>query len=191
MTRSPGPASSAATSLGSSSWTRTTAVSFSLTAALTRLPSARPCTFGMTSPITLPISLGEVAPDSATASPTIASSSSSESCAGRYEAIDLGLALLGLGRSVAAPVAVGLGGLEAALALALQHLDFLAAVLLGGLLELGHDQAERVHALALARLHGVLHVALDLLEHGHRLQVYVRLPRKPHPSRRAKRTTLS
>src|SRR3954451_20074700 len=57
-------------------------VSFSFTTALTRLPSARPCTFGITSDMTLPISFGELAPDSATASPTIAWSSWSESCAG-------------------------------------------------------------------------------------------------------------
>ena len=61
--------------------------SFSLTAALTRLPSARPLTFGITSAMTLPISFGELAPDSATASPTIAPRSSSESCSGMYDAI--------------------------------------------------------------------------------------------------------
>ena len=61
---------------------RTRAVSISFTAALTRLPSARPFTCGITSAITLPISLGELAPDSATASPTIARSSSSEICSG-------------------------------------------------------------------------------------------------------------
>ena len=59
------------------------AVSFSLTTALTRLPSARPCTRGMTIDMTLPISFGEAAPVSATTSPTIAWSSSSESCSGR------------------------------------------------------------------------------------------------------------
>ncbi len=57
-------------------------VSISFTAALTRFPSARPLTFGITRLMTLPISCGEEAPDSATASPTIARSSSSESCSG-------------------------------------------------------------------------------------------------------------
>ena len=47
--------------------------------ALTRLPSARPCTRGITSDITRPISCGDDAPVSATTSPTIACSSSSES----------------------------------------------------------------------------------------------------------------
>ena len=37
-----------------------------MTTALTRLPSARPLTFGITGDMTLPISFGEVAPDSAT-----------------------------------------------------------------------------------------------------------------------------
>jgi len=58
------------------------AISFSFTALLTRLPSARPFTRGITSAITWPISFGEVAPDSARASPTMALSSSSEICSG-------------------------------------------------------------------------------------------------------------
>ena len=55
-------------------------VSISFTAALTRFPSARPFTCGITRLITLPISCGEDAPDSATASPTISRSSSSDTC---------------------------------------------------------------------------------------------------------------
>src|SRR5204863_10188596 len=61
--------------------------SFSRTTADTRLPSARPCTLGMTRDMTFPISLGESAPDSATASPTIECSSSSESCSGMYSSM--------------------------------------------------------------------------------------------------------
>ncbi len=53
------------------------------TSALTRLPSARPATFGIAAFMTAPMSLGDVAPDSATAASTIARSSSSESSAGR------------------------------------------------------------------------------------------------------------
>src|SRR6185503_6994440 len=62
-------------------------VSISFTAALTRFPSARPFTCGITRPMTLPISCGEDAPDSATTLPTISLSSSSESCSGRYDEI--------------------------------------------------------------------------------------------------------
>ena len=88
MIASPGPASSVATSLVSSICSRATSRSASPEPPqLTRLPSARPFTLGMTSAITLPISFGELAPDSATASPTIASSSSSEICSGRYAPI--------------------------------------------------------------------------------------------------------
>ena len=58
-------------------------VSSSFAAPLTRLPSARPWTWGMTIAMTLPMSFGEVAPDSATASATSALSSSSEICSGR------------------------------------------------------------------------------------------------------------
>ena len=59
------------------------AASFSRTAALTRLPSARPATFGITAPITLPIAAWSEAPLAAIASSTSRSSSSSESSAGR------------------------------------------------------------------------------------------------------------
>ena len=70
----------------------------------------------------------------------------------------LGLALLGLGEVVAAGVAVGLGGLEPALALALEHVDLVAAVVLLGLLQLVGDQAQRAGALAVARLERGRHV---------------------------------
>src|SRR4029079_12234586 len=66
---------------------RSQGVSISLTVALTRFPSARPFTCGITRPMTLPISCGEEAPDSATAFPTISRSSSSDICSGRYEEI--------------------------------------------------------------------------------------------------------
>jgi hypothetical protein len=53
------------------------------TNSLTTLPSARPATLGMRIFITRPISFGEVAPASDTASLTIVSTSSNESCCGR------------------------------------------------------------------------------------------------------------
>ena len=58
-------------------------LSASWTSAETRLPSARPATFGIATFITCPMSFGEVAPVSATAPATIARSSSSDSSAGR------------------------------------------------------------------------------------------------------------
>ena len=71
----------------------------------------------------------------------------------------------------AAPVAVRLGGLQAALALALEHLHLIGAVVLFGLLEGVRDHAQRVHALALARLHRGPYVILHLIQQRHRLQV--------------------
>jgi len=53
------------------------------TKSFTILPSARPATLGMRIFITRPISFREVAPASETASPTVLSSSSKESCCGR------------------------------------------------------------------------------------------------------------
>ena len=58
-------------------------LSRSRTAALTRFPSARPSTFGMTIPMTFPISLGSEIPASETAASTIFASSSSLISAGR------------------------------------------------------------------------------------------------------------
>ena len=58
-------------------------LSRSRTAALTRLPSARPSTFGMTIAMTFPISLGSETPASETAASTIFASSSSQISAGR------------------------------------------------------------------------------------------------------------
>ena len=57
--------------------------SFSRTAWLTRLPSARPPTFGISTFITPPMSFASLAPDSSTAPATSPESSSSESCSGR------------------------------------------------------------------------------------------------------------
>ena len=57
--------------------------SASWASAETRLPSARPATRAIDAFMTWPMSLGELAPVSATASATIARSSSSESSAGR------------------------------------------------------------------------------------------------------------
>ena len=57
--------------------------SASWTSAETRLPSARPPTFGIAAFMTWPMSFGELAPVSATAPVTISRSSSSDSSAGR------------------------------------------------------------------------------------------------------------
>ncbi len=124
MIASPGPASSAATSLESSICLRATRPSASPSPPRSRACRRRgPSPCGMTSAITLPISFGELAPDSATASPTIACSSVVGDLLGQVGADQLGLALLGAGEVVAARVAVRGGGLEPALALALEHLD--------------------------------------------------------------------
>src|SRR3954447_8592923 len=80
---------------------------------------------------------------------------------------DLGLELLVLGELGAASVAVCLGGLQAALSLPLEDLDLVGVAVLGRLLQLRGDQAQRVHAPAIARLHRLRHVMLDLLEYGH------------------------
>src|SRR5947209_5005710 len=58
------------------------AASAAFTASLIRLPSALPCTLGMSAFITAPISLGPLAPDAETASCTSDSSSASDSCRG-------------------------------------------------------------------------------------------------------------
>src|SRR5712671_1510717 len=59
------------------------AASTAFTASLTRLPSALPCTLGMSAFMTVPMSLGPFAPDSETASCTSDCSSASDSCRGR------------------------------------------------------------------------------------------------------------
>ena len=122
--------------------------SFARTSSLTRLPSARPAALAITADITLPISCCDCAPVSATASAT----SRLELLLGdllRQVAVDqLGLGLLGRGRLVAARLAVGLGGLGAPLALALQDRDLallveLAARLLRLLVERVEQQPQR------------------------------------------------
>ena len=82
------PASSAATAFSSSICLRTHhvpvyALSASRTRAEARLPSARPPALAITAFITCPMSLGSLAPVSAIAAATIASSSASSSSAGR------------------------------------------------------------------------------------------------------------
>ena len=77
------PVSAAATSLESSIWRRHQAERLLDLGADTRLPSARPATFGIAAFITWPMSFGATAPVSAIAVATIARSSSSESSAGR------------------------------------------------------------------------------------------------------------
>ncbi len=124
----------------------------------------------MTWDMTLPISFGDEAPDSATTSPTIARSSSSESWAGRYASMIAASRCSPSARSVARGLAVGVCGLQAALALALEHGDLVGlapACLLVRLLELVRDQAQSVHALAVARAHRVLRVGLYLFEQRH------------------------
>ena len=70
-TASSEPASSVATSGSSVIWLRTIyPASCSFTSSLTRRPSARPCAFAITADITFPISFGDCAPVSATASAT-------------------------------------------------------------------------------------------------------------------------
>ena len=78
---SPEPVSAGATSLETSSWRRISAAPPAQRGHA--LPSARPATRGIAAFMTLPMSLGDAAPVSATASATIARSSSSESSAGR------------------------------------------------------------------------------------------------------------
>ena len=174
MIASPGPASSLATSLVSSSCVAHYAVSFSLTTALTRLPSARPCTRGITIDMTRPISFGEAAPR-----------------LGHHVAHDLvqllvgelrrhvlldqrRLALLAAGEVLAPGLAVGAGGLEPALALALEHRHLVGLApggVLVGLLELVAHEPQRADALAVAALHCGGDVLLDALEQRHVGQV--------------------
>src|SRR4051812_12460854 len=82
----------------------------------------------------------------------------------------LRLRLLGLGLLRSVALAQRLGGVEPALALALQRGDLvtLALLLLG--LERVDEHAQLADALALAGLHRDLHVLLDLLEDAHRLK---------------------
>ena len=83
---------------------------------------------------------------------------------------DLCLTLLGAGQVLAARVAVGLGRLEPALALALQHrdlVDLLLARLLGGLLQLAREHAQRAGPLTVTGFERSAGVALDLLEDCH------------------------
>ena len=130
------PASSAATVLSSVSCLRAKlGPSFSRTAALTRLPSARPPTFGISADITSPICFCSVAPVSATAASTSAASSSSESCCGQVALDQLRLEALGGGLLGPPGAVVGLGRLDPLLALALQHRDLVALAQLGVLLE--------------------------------------------------------
>ena len=139
----------------------------SFAAPLTRLPSARPWTCGMTMAMTLPMSFGDVAPDWATASATIALQLLVGHLLGQVGLDQLGVALGLAGQLVAAPLAEGLGGLQPPLALALEHGDLVVAALLDRLLELGEHHAQRARALAVARLERGVGVGLQLVEYGH------------------------
>ena len=123
-----------------------------------------------------------VAPTSAMTSSTISSISSSESGSGMNSSRIVELALLGLGLLLAAAGAERLGRLDALLALALQHLQLLvlgerALQLLLGALERVEDQAQRVAALGVARLHRVLDLVFDVVDQAHAI-----LPVSPPPS---------
>ena len=152
MIRSLAPASSAATSLESSICSRTSAVSCSFAAPLTRLPSARPLTLGMTIAITLPMSFGDVGAGLGDRVGHDRPELLVGDLLGQVALDQLRLALGLAGQVVAAALAEGLGGLQPALALALEHLDLVAGAVLLRLLQLGHHHAQRARALAVARL---------------------------------------
>ncbi len=146
-------------------------VSISFTAALTRLPSARPFTCGITRAHHLAHLLGRGGAGLGHGVADDRVQLLVRELLGHVGRDDLSLALLGLGGVGPPAVAVGLRGLEAALALALEDLDGIAAVVLLRLLESVGDQAQRMDALAVARLERGLHVILHLVQHRHLRQV--------------------
>ena len=120
----------------------------------------------MTAFITWPMSLGPMAPVSATARlddlPQLVVGE-----LGRQVAADQ----LGLERSCsrqlgAARVVELLGGVEPALALAAQHGQLVVGAVLGGLLQLGQHQPQRADALLLPRLERGGHVRSQLIGDG-------------------------
>src|SRR5216684_2253386 len=82
---------------------------------------------------------------------------------GKVAGDQLGLSLLLDGQLLAAALAELLGRIEAALALAAQHRELVGVTLLGRLLELGEDEAQRADPILLPRLHGRRDVGPDLL----------------------------
>ena len=117
--------------------------------------------------MTLPMSFGDAAPASATASATIALQLLVGDLLGQVGLDQLGVALGLAGQLVAAALAEGLGRLQPPLALALEHRHLVVAALLGGLLELGQHHPQRAGALAVARLQRGVGVGLQLVEHRH------------------------
>ena len=149
------PLSAAATSLESSIWRR---ISEALPAAPparrpTRRPSARPPAFSIATRMTLAHVLGRggaglghrVAHDLAQLGV--------RQLGGEVGLDQLRLRLLGVGEVVATRVAEGAGRLVAALALAAQHGQLVVLAVLGGLLQLGEDEAQDPDAIPLPRLH--------------------------------------
>ena len=140
-------------------------MSLSRTSALTRVPSTRPPSFGITAPlahVTGPrrARFGDRGIDRA--------------CQlvvghlGGQIALDLPrLGLLGLRAVLAAAVPVCGCDLQAALSLSPQDRDLVVATVLGGLLQRVGDHAQRRDAVALSRLHRRPRVALNLFENGH------------------------
>src|SRR6185312_1466378 len=85
---------------------------------------------------------------------------------------DRRLAALAVGEVVAAGVGVGLRGLQAALALALENGGLVAVgLLLRGLLELVRDQAQSLNALLVTGLQRHGGIGLHLVDQGHRSSV--------------------
>jgi len=83
---------------------------------------------------------------------------------------DLGFTTLAFGQVRAARLGVGVGGLQAALALALEHGRLVEGPVfrfLLGLLQLGRNQPECSYANRVARLQGVNGVSLQAIEQGY------------------------
>ena len=112
-----------------------------------------------------------VAPTSAIASSMISSSSASD--IGGHELLQhRELLLFAEGLLLPAGPAEGLGGLETAFALALEHLQLLVVVqgplqLLLGRAETGEDQAQRVAARLVTRDHRLLQLVLEPRDQAH------------------------
>ena len=140
--------------------------SLSRTAALTRLPSARPPTFGITAPITLPILLGPWRP-----TPRSPRRRAPELIVGELRGqvgLDhLRLGLLGGGALLAAALAEGLRRLEPALALAAEHSDLVVVARFASCWRAFASMRSVADALASRRLHRLAGVRLDLFENRH------------------------
>ena len=132
------------------------------TIVLTILPSARPLTFGISMPMTLPMSFGDEAPVFSTASLTRTRISSSESCAGRY----------GMSTSISALLEL-LDGVLAHLGFLADDADdvliaelFVAAIDLGLTDGTAHETDDR-QAVLIVALHGFFHISCKLFLDRH------------------------